>query len=133
MILSCQPTGTTVRIRLVAQASFERLTDTGKEFESFLDLARSRYNPVEEEKLNAVLEAARLAPTAANRQPIWFIGILTAGKEFFQDSAAASSIARAPPVRVDPGNPGRGLRRNTPHALGSVPCRSRARGGSGGS
>ena len=30
-------------------------------------------NPVEEEKLNRILEAARKAPSAANRQPICFI------------------------------------------------------------
>ena len=60
----------------------------GKGFESFLDLARNRYSvgsftkaAVEEEKLNAVLEAARMAPTAANRQPFRFIVIRTAGKE----------------------------------------------------
>ena len=33
-----------------------------------------RPDPVEDEKLEAVLEAARLAPTAANRQP--FLGLL---------------------------------------------------------
>jgi nitroreductase len=54
----------------------------------FLDLVRNRYSvqafstkPVEEEKLRQVLEAARLAPTAANRQPFQFIVIRTAGKE----------------------------------------------------
>ena len=31
--------------------------------------------PVEEEKLNRILEAARLAPSAANRQPICFVVI----------------------------------------------------------
>src|SRR4030065_2588261 len=31
--------------------------------------------PVEEEKLNRILEAARLAPSAANRQPIYFVVI----------------------------------------------------------
>lgn len=43
---------------------------------NFKDLAVSRYSvraykktPVEKEKLDAILEAARLAPTAANRQP----------------------------------------------------------------
>ncbi|WP_301677680.1 nitroreductase family protein [Methanoculleus methanifontis] len=59
-----------------------------KTFESFVDLARSRYSvqsfkksPVEDEKLSAVLDAVRLAPTAANRQPFRFIVIRTAGKE----------------------------------------------------
>lgn len=40
-----------------------------------------RPDPVEEEKLQAVLEAARLAPTAANRQPFQVIVIRTAGRE----------------------------------------------------
>lgn len=54
----------------------------------FLELAKQRYsvrayksNPVEEDKLQQVLEAARLAPTASNRQPFQFIVIHTAGKE----------------------------------------------------
>jgi nitroreductase len=47
---------------------------------SFLELAKSRYSvrkyenkPVEPEKLNAILEAGRVAPTAANRQPCIFL------------------------------------------------------------
>ncbi len=40
-----------------------------------------RSDPVEDEKLGAVLEAARLAPTAANRQPIQVIVMHTAGRE----------------------------------------------------
>jgi len=40
-----------------------------------------RPDPVEEEKLQAVLEAARLAPTAANRQPFQLVVIHTAGRE----------------------------------------------------
>jgi len=54
----------------------------------FSDLITRRYSvraykpdPVEEDKLQAVLEAARLAPTAANRQPFQFIVIHTAGRE----------------------------------------------------
>jgi len=54
----------------------------------FSELIRKRYSvrayqadPVEEEKLNQVLEAARLAPTAANRQPFKFIVIHTKGRE----------------------------------------------------
>lgn len=41
------------------------------------------YRPdlVEDEKLQAVLNAARLAPTAANRQPIQLIAMHTAGRE----------------------------------------------------
>ena len=54
----------------------------------FLELVRTRYSvrayepiPVEEEKLQLVLEAARLAPTAANRQPFRLIVITTEGRE----------------------------------------------------
>lgn len=63
-------------------------SSSGRDLEVFLDLARNRYSvqsftkdPVEEEKLGAVLEAARLAPTAANQQPFRLIVIHTAGKE----------------------------------------------------
>jgi nitroreductase len=55
---------------------------------SFLELAAKRYSvrayktdPVEEEKLRAVLEAARLAPTAGNRQPFQIVVIRTRGRE----------------------------------------------------
>jgi nitroreductase len=54
----------------------------------FADLIQTRYSvrayrsdPVEEDKLQRVLEAARLAPTAANRQPFQVIVIHTAGRE----------------------------------------------------
>ncbi len=54
----------------------------------FLDLAKQRYSvrayksdPVEDEKLQKVLEAARLAPTACNLQPFQFIVIHTKGRE----------------------------------------------------
>lgn len=54
----------------------------------FSELIKERYSvrsykpdPVEEEKLQQVLEAARLAPTAANRQPFRLIVIPTAGRE----------------------------------------------------
>ncbi len=40
-----------------------------------------RPDPVEEEKLQLVLEAARLAPTAANRQPIQLIVMHTEGRQ----------------------------------------------------
>ena len=40
-----------------------------------------RSDPVEEEKLRTVLEAARMAPTAANRQPFQLIVISTAERE----------------------------------------------------
>jgi len=54
----------------------------------YFELVRNRYSvraykpdPVEEEKLQQVLEAARLAPTAANRQPFKIIVVHTAGRE----------------------------------------------------
>ncbi len=54
----------------------------------FTELIRKRYSvraykadAVEEDKLQQVLEAARLAPTAANRQPFRIIVIHTAGRE----------------------------------------------------
>ena len=54
----------------------------------FAELIRKRYSvraykpdPVEDEKLEQVLEAMRLAPTAANRQPFQFIVIHTKGRE----------------------------------------------------
>ncbi len=55
---------------------------------NFLELIQHRYSvraykpdPVEEEKLQQVLEAARLAPSAANRQPFHLIVLRTAGRE----------------------------------------------------
>ncbi len=54
----------------------------------FMTLAQARYSvraykstPVEDDKLNQVLEAARLAPTAANKQAFQIIVIHTAGRE----------------------------------------------------
>ena len=40
-----------------------------------------RQEPVEDEKLHLILEAARLAPTAANRQPFQLVVMRTAGRE----------------------------------------------------
>lgn len=40
-----------------------------------------RSDPVEDEKLEAVLEAARLAPTAANRQPFQLVVMHTEGRK----------------------------------------------------
>ena len=55
---------------------------------TLFELIQERYSvrgykpdPVEEDKLRQVLEAARLAPTAANRQPFQLIVIRTAGRE----------------------------------------------------
>lgn len=54
----------------------------------FSDLIKERYSvrgytsdPVEDEKLNKILEAARIAPTAANRQPFHIIVIHTEGRQ----------------------------------------------------
>ena len=54
----------------------------------FVELALKRYSvraykpePVEDEKLQIVLSAARLAPTAANRQPFQLVVVHTAGRE----------------------------------------------------
>jgi nitroreductase len=54
----------------------------------FAELIQKRYSvraykpdPVEDDKLAQVLEAARLAPTAANLQPFQIIVIRTAGRE----------------------------------------------------
>jgi nitroreductase len=54
----------------------------------FSEVIRERYSvrayrpdPVEDEKLQEVLEAMRLAPTANNRQPFQFIVIHTEGRE----------------------------------------------------
>lgn len=55
---------------------------------SFVDLVARRYSvraykndPVPDALLEQVLEAARLAPTAANRQPVRLIVVRTAGRE----------------------------------------------------
>jgi nitroreductase len=54
----------------------------------FSELIEKRYSvraykpdPVEDDKLQQVLQAARLAPTAANRQPFQLIVIRTEGRE----------------------------------------------------
>jgi len=54
----------------------------------FLELARERYSvrayqskPVEDKKLDQVLEAGRLAPTAANRQPLRILVVETEGRK----------------------------------------------------
>jgi len=54
----------------------------------FFELIQKRYSvrayrpdPVEDDVLQQILEAARLAPTAANRQPLRVIVVKTAGRE----------------------------------------------------
>lgn len=58
------------------------------EIMEFSQVIKERYSvrgyksdPVEDEKLNSVLEAARIAPTAANRQPFQVIVINTQGRK----------------------------------------------------
>ncbi len=60
----------------------------GEGIMGFYELANKRYSvrsykskPVEEEKLAMILDAARLAPTAGNRQPFQVIVIHTEGKQ----------------------------------------------------
>ena len=55
---------------------------------NFSSLIETRYSvrsskpdPIEDQKLQRVLEAARLAPTAANRQAIQFVVVHTEGRE----------------------------------------------------
>jgi nitroreductase len=55
---------------------------------AFIDLINKRYSVrsykpdhIEEDKINIILNAARLAPTASNRQPFRIILIKTLGKE----------------------------------------------------
>ena len=76
---------------------------------SFSELIQKRYSvraykpdPVEEEKLQQVLEAARLAPTAVNRQPFRLMVIRTAqhkedlkkiyAREWFTDAPVVIAI-----------------------------------------
>jgi nitroreductase len=65
------------------------MTDSLEEVHmEFKEVIKNRYSvrvykpiPVEDDKLNQILEAARLAPTACNMQPFQFIVIHTKGKE----------------------------------------------------
>lgn len=66
----------------------------------FLDLSRTRYSvrkyaatPVEREKLDAVLEAGRLAPTATNAQPVHVIVVAS--------DEARARLAEATPMAYD--------------------------------
>ena len=53
--------------------------------------------PVPDEKLKSILEAARLAPSASNRQPYKFIIVKDRGKrEKLAEAAGQSFIAQAP-------------------------------------
>jgi nitroreductase len=82
----------------------------------FFDLIQSRYSvrayrpePVEKEKLLQVLEAARLAPTAANRQPFHLYVLPTEGRESeLMRVYPREWFAHAPLVICAAGLPGRG-------------------------
>lgn len=67
----------------------------------FLELAKKRYSvraydnrPVEKEKLDKILEAAHVAPTAANLQPVKLIAVQE--KEQLNKLAKAANIYHAP-------------------------------------
>ena len=73
---------------------------------SFLDLAKKRYScrklsakPVEEEKLQKILEAGNLAPTAVNKQP-FHIWVLKSEEAMQKVSQTTSFIFGAPVVFV---------------------------------
>ena len=66
----------------------------------FLDLSKQRYSvrkfdprPVEKEKLDLVLEAGRLAPTATNAQPVRVLVV--------QSEEARAKLAAATPMTYD--------------------------------
>jgi nitroreductase len=59
-----------------------------------------RPDPVEDEKLQQVLEAARLAPTAANRQPFQIIVAHTEGRQVELQRIYDRSWFVAPPLLV---------------------------------
>ncbi|MFC2019329.1 nitroreductase family protein [Chloroflexota bacterium] len=85
----------------------------------FLELAQRRYSvrayksdPVEDSKLQKVLEAARLAPTAANRQPFQLMVIHTKGREEeLRRIYGASWFGQAPVVICGCGIPSQGWSR----------------------
>jgi nitroreductase len=72
----------------------------------FQDLIKKRYSvrsyqskPVEEEKLQMVLDAARMAPTAVNKQPFRLIVVKTKGrKEELKQIYPADWFSQAPLV-----------------------------------
>lgn len=80
----------------------------------FQELARTRYScreyraePVEEEKLAAVLEAARMAPTACNRQAFQLYVLPTAGRqEEIRRLYGRDWLAQAPLLIGIAGDPG---------------------------
>lgn len=72
---------------------------------NFLDLAKQRYSvrkykdiPVEDEKLQKILEAAHVAPTAANKQPVRLIVVRE--KEGLEKVGRAARFYGAPLVII---------------------------------
>ncbi|NMB42284.1 MAG: nitroreductase [Firmicutes bacterium] len=86
---------------------------------SFLELAKRRYStrsfknkPVEEEKLRKILEAARVAPSAVNYQPLHFIVLQNKNmREKIATTYAGKWILEAPAVIVVCGNHSKSWRR----------------------
>jgi len=89
----------------------------------FSELIVSRYSvraykpdPIEDEKLLKVLEAARLAPTAANRQPFQIIVIHTKGRETeLQQIYRREWFVQAPLILCACGAPSQGWVRSDDH------------------
>lgn len=87
---------------------------------SFLELAKKRYSvrsylnkPVEQERINQVLEAGRVAPSAKNFQPFFFI--VMKDEELRNKVAAAYSrdwLRQAPVIIVVCGDHSRSWKRN---------------------
>ena len=84
--------------------SLSRLLELFREQMDFLELARARqscraydpHRPVEQEKLDAVLEAARLAPSACNGQPYHITvcrGEAAQAAAYFSDERASANVA----------------------------------------
>ncbi len=96
----------------------------------FQELIRARYScrdyrgdPVEEEKLALVLEAARLAPTACNRQAFKLYAIPTAGRqEELRPVYGREWFARAPLVLGIAGDPARNWVRKDGRNYVDVDC-----------
>ena len=76
--------------------------ENSKQTKSFLDLAKERYSvrsysnkPIEEEKLIKILESARVAPTAMNKQP-QFIYVLKSEEALKKAQQVTKSTFGAP-------------------------------------
>ena len=102
---------------------------------AFSDLIRNRYSvrgykpdPVEKEKLEQVLEAARLAPTAANRQRFQLIVIHTEGRKEELARIRAQSVAAARSCGTSPSPSSRSSSQGTACSSGAAASmRSRTR------